>query len=82
MWSKRSELLAPLSTLTSDKNKWKWTSVEQEAFDKIKQVLSRETLLAFPNFDLPLLSILMLVKHNWELLFLKTTLPLLSTAEN
>ena len=53
MWSKRSELLAPLSTLTSDKNKWKWTSVDQEAFDKVKQVLSRETLLAFPNFDLP-----------------------------
>lgn len=53
MWSKRSELLAPLSTLTSDKNKWKLTSVEQEAFDKIKQVLSRENLLAFPNFDLP-----------------------------
>ena len=53
MWSKRSELLAPLSTLTSDKNKWKWTDVEQTAFDKIKQVLSRETLLAFPNFDLP-----------------------------
>ena len=30
MWAKRSELLAPLSKLTSDKNKWQWTSVRSD----------------------------------------------------
>ena len=53
MWAKRSELLAPLSRLTSDKNKFVWTSVEQEAFDKVKQILSKETMLAFPDFQSP-----------------------------
>ena len=53
MWAKRSELLAPLSRLTSDKNKWQWTSVEQTAFDKVKAILSKETLLAFPDFTQP-----------------------------
>ena len=53
MWRKRSELLAPLSRLTSNKTKFQWTDVEQAAFDGIKRVLSTETLLAYPDFDRP-----------------------------
>ena len=53
MWIRRSDVLAPLSKLTAKQTKWKWTHVEQQAFDLTKKILSRETLLAYPNFDLP-----------------------------
>ena len=53
MWKGRSELLAPLSRLTSSTVPWSWTPVEQAAFDKIKKVISKETLLAFPDFNQP-----------------------------
>ena len=53
MWRKRSELLAPLSRLTSETVKFQWIDVEQAAFNDIKRVLSTETLLAYPDFDRP-----------------------------
>ena len=53
MWRKRSELMAPLTRLTSKNVKFIWTEVEQKAFDDIKRILSRETLLAYPQFDKP-----------------------------
>ena len=53
MWIKRSDILAPLTRLTSDKQKWAWTDVEQKAFDTIKTLVSRETLLTYPNFNKP-----------------------------
>ena len=53
MWRKRSELLAPLTRLTSKDVKFAWTEVEQKAFEGIKRVLARETLMAYPQFDLP-----------------------------
>ena len=53
MWRKRSELLAPLTRLTSKGVKFKWTDIEQNAFDEIKRVMSTETLLAYPQFDKP-----------------------------
>ena len=53
MWIRRSDILAPLTKLTSPKEKWVWTSVEQQAFDKIKRIISRETLLAYPDFEKP-----------------------------
>jgi hypothetical protein len=51
MWKRRSHLLTPLTQLTSSNIPWKWTTVEQEAFDGMKKVLSKETLLAYPNVD-------------------------------
>jgi hypothetical protein len=45
-----SHLLAPLSSLTSAKVKWKWTTEHQEAFDKMKALIAKETLLTFPDF--------------------------------
>jgi hypothetical protein len=37
MWPRRSEILAPLTCLTSKDVPFKWTDVEHQAFDKIKQ---------------------------------------------
>jgi len=53
MWQRRSDLLAPLSALTSKTSPWKWTEVEQKAFEAIKQMISKETLLTFPKFNEP-----------------------------
>ena len=39
--------------LTSANVKFEWTDVEQMAFDKIKQIVGRETLLSYPDFNLP-----------------------------
>ena len=51
MWQKRSHILAPLTALSSKKAPWKWTEQCQQAFDTIKRVISKETLLAFPDFS-------------------------------
>ena len=51
MWRRRSHLLAPMSALLSPKTKWNWTDECQESFEEMKQVMSQETLLAFPDFD-------------------------------
>jgi len=51
MWIRRSETLAPLTALTSKKVKFKWTDVEQRAFDTMKRIMARETLLAYPDFN-------------------------------
>jgi hypothetical protein len=51
MWPLRSHLLAPLSSLTSAKVKWKWTTEHQEAFEKMNTLIAKETLLTFPDFS-------------------------------
>jgi len=43
--------LAPLTKLSSKAVPYKWGPVEQQAFEEIKEVISREALLAFPQFD-------------------------------
>ena len=53
MWKQRSEILAPLTKLTSTKNPWKWTDEQQNAFDTMKKIMARETILAYPNFEIP-----------------------------
>jgi hypothetical protein len=44
MWKHRSTLLAPLTELTS--NKFRWEPINQAAFEAIKDVISRDVLLA------------------------------------
>ena len=51
MWPRRSHMLAPLTKLTSIKKKFKWENVEQDSFNKIKQIVARETLLTYPYFN-------------------------------
>ncbi len=53
MWFRRSELLAPLTSLTSNNVKFEWLPSHQQAFDKIKKVIETEVLLAYPDFDKP-----------------------------
>jgi hypothetical protein len=53
MWPQRSHLLAPLSSLTSAKAKWNWTSECQNAFEDMKILITKETLLTYPNFKKP-----------------------------
>jgi hypothetical protein len=53
MWIRRSDVLAPLSKLTSKTVKWQWTTVEQKAFDTMKRIIARETLLVYPDFNQP-----------------------------
>jgi hypothetical protein len=48
---KRSEILTPITALTSEKAKWKWSDVEQKAFDMMKRLMAWETILAYPDFD-------------------------------
>ena len=51
MWKKRSELLSPLTALTSKKVKYKWKDEHQKFFDAIKNVIGCEVLLAYPDFN-------------------------------
>ena len=46
--------MEPLLTAhTSSKVKFKWTDVEEEAFDDIKRTVAHEKLLACPDFNKP-----------------------------
>ena len=53
MWKKRSELLAPLTSLTSKNVKYDWKDEHQKCFEAIKRVIEREVLLGYPNFNAP-----------------------------
>ena len=51
MWPRRSHMLAPLTILTSSKDKFKWTQVEQDAFNKIKNIVDHNTLLTYTDLN-------------------------------
>ena len=51
IWVKRSELLAPLSSSTYKRAKWTCTECHQKAFENIQIIVSRETVLTYPNFN-------------------------------
>ena len=51
MWHHRSDIMAPLTDLTSNNLKFKWTEAHQISFDKIKRAISKTVLLSFPNYS-------------------------------
>jgi hypothetical protein len=53
MWVLRSELLAPLTSMTSKKIKFNWTGEHQKVFENIKKIICREVMLTFPDFSKP-----------------------------
>eukprot|EP00957_Ditylum_brightwellii_P086850 6610565-Ditylum_brightwellii.AAC.1 len=53
MWQGRIKVLAPLAALISKTTPWKWMSVEQKAFKHAKKIVSKEMLLAYPDFNVP-----------------------------
>ena len=50
LWHRRSHVLAPLTVLCSNKQKWKWEKEETKAFEEDKKIISKETMLTFPDF--------------------------------
>ena len=53
MWVKRSHVLAPLASLTSNKTKWHWGPQQDIAFNTAKKIIAREVMLAYPDFNAP-----------------------------
>ena len=48
-----SKKVAPLTDLLKNDKKWVWTDACQEAFEKLKVVVSSEPVLCLPDFELP-----------------------------
>lgn len=53
IWRKRSHILSPLTGLVGKTTKYIWKKEQQEAFEEMKRVISKQTLLNFPNFNEP-----------------------------
>jgi hypothetical protein len=53
MWVRRSELLTPLTSMTSKNVKLIWSDEHQKAFDNIKKIICIEVMLTFPDFSKP-----------------------------
>jgi hypothetical protein len=53
LWPKWSETLAPLNKIASKTGKlnWKWGDEQQKAFEKAKDILSKEARLSYPDFS-------------------------------
>ena len=51
MWIRRSHVLAPLAKLTSKNAKWSWGPEQQKSFKDMKKIISKEVLLAYPDFN-------------------------------
>ena len=51
MWRRRSHILAPLTGLISKDVPYKWTKEHDEAFEEMKSVIGKETMLMFPDFN-------------------------------
>ena len=51
MWIRRSHVLAPLASLTSKTTKWVWGEKQRAAFQMAKRIISKETILAYPDFS-------------------------------
>ena len=64
LWARRSEVLAPLTSLVGEcghtkvtranntkKRKWYWDTVHQKAFDDVKATIAKDVVLAYPDFS-------------------------------
>ena len=62
IWEKRTDLLAPLTDLVAEcgvsKNKkhkkpkpWRWDEEHEAAFQKIKKIIARDVVLAYPDYS-------------------------------
>eukprot|EP00804_Cyclotella_cryptica_P015712 CCRYP_013381-RA/>CCRYP_013381-RA protein AED:0.60 eAED:-0.14 QI:0/0/0/1/0/0/2/0/736 len=54
LWARRSEVLAPLTSLVANKTKkrpWCWDTVHQQAFDDVKTTIAKDVVLAYPNYS-------------------------------
>jgi hypothetical protein len=51
VWKGRSHVLTPLTELASIKKSFQWKEEQQKLFEPIKKIMSRKTLLSFPDFS-------------------------------
>ena len=51
MWWHCSEMLAPLTHLTSINVPFKWTEIEQKAFKVMKKIINKDVYLAYSDFN-------------------------------
>ena len=51
MWKRRSHICAPLTSMVGANAKFEWGSEQQKAFNKMKRLIAKETLLTFPDFN-------------------------------
>ena len=64
LWARRSEMLAPLTSLVGEcghtkqskllkvkKKPWKWTEDHQKAFDDVKATIAKDVSLAYPDYS-------------------------------
>ena len=51
MWPQRAHIMAPLSKMTSTKEKFLWTEEHSQAFQNMKLLIARETLITYPDFN-------------------------------
>ena len=51
MGPRQSHTLAPLTKIVSNKSKFKWTKIKQDAFGEINRIVDRNTLLTYPGFN-------------------------------
>jgi RNase H-like domain found in reverse transcriptase len=82
MWRRRSHVLAPLTELTSKKIPWKWGLAEQAAFKEAKRIISKNSMLAFPDFNKKFVIYTDASKYQLGGVITQTTSPWLSTVGN
>ena len=51
MWPRGSHMLEPLTRFMSIKQKFKWTQVKHDYFDKLKWIMDHYTLLTYTDFN-------------------------------
>jgi hypothetical protein len=51
MWKRRSHILASLTGIVGANTPFVWGVEQQKAFEEMKRIISRETLLNFPDFE-------------------------------
>ena len=53
MIAQYARIATPLTNLTKDDAVWKWTDVEQKSFETLRDTLTSDTIMAYPDFSKP-----------------------------
>jgi hypothetical protein len=53
LWYHQSHIITPLAAITSDKAKWVWGPEQKKAFKEIRNTISHQVLLRYPDFSKP-----------------------------
>jgi hypothetical protein len=53
LYPKRAETLAPLTDLCGHKRKFTWEAQHEQAFQRMKEIITQDVMLTYPQFDKP-----------------------------